>query len=331
MKKIAMMILILSLAVLACGCGGKTVAEVNGEEITYEDFSFYWDNLSKIYEANDETLSDEMKGAVAEQMVYDTLLEQVAAELDVLPTAEEEESYYLAKIELDYGSYEDAMDLINEHDLDEDFFRHQYRCRLYEECIMESLAADGSADVSEEEARDLFETAPEMYDWREVSVLLVKPYAADGRVLTADNDGNTIYTEEEWNTAKTTCEGYLEELEGGELFSSLAKMYSDDSTAGGGGKLTERIYRDTEGYEQEFIDAAFALKNVGDYTKSPVKMSYGYELIFCDAVLTPDRPEEVIAYIIEEQTEANRRSLLSTYMTDKEDTSEIVYYAENWE
>ncbi|MBQ1251385.1 MAG: peptidylprolyl isomerase, partial [Firmicutes bacterium] len=219
----------------------------------------------------------------------------------------------------------------DEYDLDEDFFRHQYRCRLYEEYIMDELASDGSAEISEEEAWELFESAPEMYDWREVSVLLVKPYAADGRVLTADSDGNTVYTEEEWATAKATCEGYLEELKGGELFSSLAKMYSDDATSGGGGALTERLYRDTEGYDQAFLDAAFALKSVGDYTSSPVKTSLGYELIYCDAVLSPDRPEEVIAYIMEEQTKANRRSLLSAYMTEKEDTSEIIYYAENWE
>ncbi|MBQ1252328.1 MAG: SurA N-terminal domain-containing protein, partial [Firmicutes bacterium] len=175
MKKITMMILVALLTVLVCGCGGKAVAEVNGEEITYEEFSFYWDNLSKIYEANDEVLSDEMKSAVVEQLVYDTLLEQVITEMDIPPSVEEEESYYLAQMEQDYGSYEEAMDLIDEYDLDEDFFRHQYRCRLYEEYIMDELASDGSAEISEEEAWELFESAPEMYDWREVSVLLVKP------------------------------------------------------------------------------------------------------------------------------------------------------------
>ena len=314
------------LALMLCGCGASAVAEVNGEAVTSEEFDFYWDNLSKIYAANNEELSDEMKQTVAEQLVYDTMLEQAMAEYGNYPSVEEEEAFYLAEMEKAYGSYEAGLELMAEYDLDEEFFRYQYRCRLYEEYIMDELAKESDVTVTEEEAWELYEAAPELYDQRRVSHLLVKPYAADDRTLTADNDGNTIYTEEEWATAKASCENYLAELESGEDFGTLALKYSDSTDANLGGRIEETLYRDSEGYDKAFLDAAFALAEPGEYTTSPVRTAKGYELILLDAALSPADMDEVIAYIIENTEDQRRRSLLTEYMESFGEEAVIEYF-----
>lgn len=326
MKKVLCILTLLLLAFSLTACGGDSVAEVNGEAVTTEEFDFYWDNLSKIYEANDETLSDDMKQVVTEQLVYDTLLEQTMEELGLSVTKEEEETFYLSEMELDYGSYEAGMELAEEYGLDEEFFRHQYRCRLYEECIMDALSEETDVMVTEEQALELYEAAPELYDWRQVSHLRVSPYAADGRILMADNEGNTIYTEEEWNTAKESAEEYLAELKNGGDFYSLAVKYSDSADASAGGRIEEHIYRDSEDFDKSFLDAVFSLSEVGEYTKEPVRTSLGYELICLDKMISPDSMEDVLAYIIETQTEQNRRSLLTQYIAEKEANSEIEYH-----
>lgn len=308
-----------------CGCGESSVAEVNGETVTSEEFDFYWDNLSKIYAANDETLADEMKQTVAEQLVYDTLLEQTVAEYGSFPSKEEEEEFYREEMALAYGSYEAGVELMEKYDLSEDFFRYQYRCRLYEECIMDELAKETDVTVSEEEAQELYDAAPELYDWRKVSHLLVSPYAADGRTLTADKEGNTIYTEEEWATAEASCKKYLALVEDGEDFSTIALKYSDSADAENGGQLGETLYRDSEGYDEAFLEAAFSLTEVGEYS-APIRTSSGYEVIRLDDILMPERMEDVLAYIMEDQEEQNRRFLLTEFMADREEASDIVYY-----
>lgn len=330
MKKLLLILCILTLSL--CGCGGeKAVAEVNGEALTLDEFEFYWDNLSKIYSANNEELSEDMKQTVAEQLVYDTLLEQAMAEYGNYPSAEEEEAFYLAEMELAYGSYEDGLALIEEYGLDEDFFRYQYRCRLYEECIMDELSKENDVTVSEDEAQELYDAAPELYDWRDISRLLVKPYAADGRILTADSEGKTIYTEEEWANAKEKCEKYLAEIESGESFSSMALKYSDSVDANNGGRLGELLYRDSQGYDPVFIDAAFAFTEPGQYSKTPLRTDEGYVLIYLNDLLSPADMEEVLDYIIETTTDQRRRSLLVEAMAEKEAASDIVYHESVWD
>ena len=332
MKKTIFILFLGLLTLLLGGCGGKSVAEVNGEAISYEQFEKYWENLSGIYEANDETIDDSLKETVVEQLVYDTLLAQTAAELDCLPSAEEEETYYREKMAEDYGSYEEGLAVIEEYGLDEDFFRYQYRCRLYEEKIMSVLGEEEDVSVSDEEANELYEADPDLYDRRDVSRLLVKPYAADGREIETDENGSAVYTDEEWTAAKERCEDLIGQLNDGADFSDLAMKYSDDTlTAGNGGKIDETLYRDSEGYDESFLSAAFSLTEAGEYTLKPIRTEDGYEILFCDSVLTPLRMDEVIAFIKDSEKEQRERSLLTSYIEDKEKQSEIVYHPEVWE
>lgn len=68
----------------------------------------------------------------------------------------------------------------------------------------------------------------------------------------------------------------ITKLKNGEKFEDLAKKYSsDDSNKDNGGDLGYFSYGTME---ESFEDAALNLKN-GEYTKKPVKTSYGYHII----------------------------------------------------
>ncbi len=77
---------------------------------------------------------------------------------------------------------------------------------------------------------------------------------------------------------KSTAEKVISELKDGKSFSSLAKKYSTDSaTKKKGGRIAAFDNTNTS-LDKNFKAAAFKLKN-GEYTKTPVKTQYGYQVI----------------------------------------------------
>lgn len=78
----------------------------------------------------------------------------------------------------------------------------------------------------------------------------------------------------------------ISKLKNGEDFSKLAKEYStDESTKDNGGKLADFAHGDMK---EEFEKAAKELE-VGKYTTTPVKTTYGYHIIYKDG--QKDKPE----------------------------------------
>ncbi|AEB73484.1 hypothetical protein C5L32_000357 [Lentilactobacillus buchneri] len=77
---------------------------------------------------------------------------------------------------------------------------------------------------------------------------------------------------------KSTAEKVISELKDGKSFSSLAKKYSTDTaTKNKGGRIAAFDNTNTS-LDANFKKAAFKLKN-GEYTKTPVKTQYGYQVI----------------------------------------------------
>lgn len=79
-------------------------------------------------------------------------------------------------------------------------------------------------------------------------------------------------------TSKATAEQVIEQLNDGKSFSSLAKKYSvDSSTSNNGGKLAA-FNQENKSLDSTFKNAAYKLED-GEYTKTPVKVTDGYEVI----------------------------------------------------
>lgn len=76
--------------------------------------------------------------------------------------------------------------------------------------------------------------------------------------------------------AKTEAEALIERIKNGEDFSELAKEYSEDEESKkNGGDLG---YFNSGDMVKEFEEAAYSLQ-VNEYTKEPVKTTYGYHII----------------------------------------------------
>lgn len=95
------------------------------------------------------------------------------------------------------------------------------------------------------------------------------------------SDATDDMSDDEKSKAETNALNQAKEiitkLQNGDDFASLAKEYSkDDSTASKGGSLGKL---NTGDYNDDFINAAKDLE-VGSYSTSPVKTSYGYHIIY---------------------------------------------------
>lgn len=81
----------------------------------------------------------------------------------------------------------------------------------------------------------------------------------------------------EINTAKEKIDAIYKKLQGGEKFEELVKQYSEDySTKGNNGEMT--WFKSTSQLPNDFKEAAFSLKNIGDYS-TPVKTEFGWHII----------------------------------------------------
>ena len=117
-------------------------------------------------------------------------------------------------------------------------------------------------------------------------------------LITVDvkDDATDEEKEKAENNAKKLAKEVIEKLNNGEDFKELAKTYSkDDSNKDNGGSLGKFNKGDMVA---EFETAAFALK-VDEYTKEPVKTSYGYHIIKKTKEHEKKKLEEVKEEIIE--------------------------------
>lgn len=87
----------------------------------------------------------------------------------------------------------------------------------------------------------------------------------------------TITVQHIQTTSEATAKKIVTELDAGKDFADLAAEYSvDTATKDQGGKL--KLASTDTAYDSTFKDAAFKLKK-GTYTKTPVKVTEGYEII----------------------------------------------------
>lgn len=118
------------------------------------------------------------------------------------------------------------------------------------------------------------EEVTEYYDKKiigevEVKHILIRPDSSE-------NDNEDVKEQKE-NEAKQKAQDIIKKLDNGEKFETLAKKYSDDkASASKGGKIGN--FTSTDNLEDSIVQALASLKK-GNYTKEPVKTSYGYEVI----------------------------------------------------
>lgn len=126
----------------------------------------------------------------------------------------------------------------------------------------------------------------------------------------SDSDTEGLSDEE----AKKKAKDLIKQLNDGADFATLAKENSDDpGSAANGGDLG---YFNKGEMVKEFEDAAYGLK-VNEYTKEPVKTSYGYHIILKTGEkdkgkLTKDKKKEVKEKLIADKKENDKTLTITT-------------------
>ena len=131
------------------------------------------------------------------------------------------------------------------------------------------------------------------------------------KVDTSTEDGLTD------DEAKEKAEKLIKKLDKGEDFSKLAKENSDDTgSASNGGDLG---YFNKGDMDEEFEKAAYELK-VNEYTKEPVKTTYGYHIILKTGEKEKPKYKEVKDKIIETLTNERLENDKSIQVTALDET-----------
>lgn len=112
------------------------------------------------------------------------------------------------------------------------------------------------------------------------------------------------------NKAKKKAEKIIKQLNEGADFKELAKKYSsDDATASNGGNLG---YFDLDDMTEEFSNAVKKL-NKDEYTKEPVKTTYGYHIILKTGEKDKPKLKKVKSDIIDKLTEQKLNNSKTLY------------------
>lgn len=299
--------LVLTLGVSLAGCGGKRVAEVNGEVIREADLERELRRTRSHYEsqgidfAGDEgaRLQSDLRELVLEQMITETILLQEARRRGIEVTAEQvdrrmEEEKSLVGGEAAYRQALQEQLLMSEA---------EYRKELEEQLTLEALYQQVVAgqEVGPQEIADYYEQNKEQF-------VIPERIRASHILLNTEEEARQV----------------LALLRGGAQFDQLAVERSVDHTA--------RENRGDLGYFDrdaslvaEFKEAAFSLKT-GEVTPSPVKTMFGYHLIkVVDRIPARQQSlEEVRETIVDRLRQNKEMSFFQQFVEELREGAKIV-------
>lgn len=227
--------------------GSKVAVSVDGGKITATEYykKIKENNVSVLIDMIDHELFDEKYPTTAEED------EKVESQITQLKESYSDEETLNAILSQYFG-------VSNEEELEE-MLRLEYKREL---AVKDYIAENLKDSEIEKYYKD------KVYGEVEAKHILIIPSVSE--------DAEEDEIEEAEKEAKKTAEEVIKKLEKGEDFAKLAKKYSQDTaTATNGGDLG---YFELDEMVDEFSNAVKELKT-DEYTKEPVKTSYGYHII----------------------------------------------------
>ena len=252
-------IICISLIALAlCGCG-KVSKLKNGEEAVVSFKKLDGISVDSLY----DTLKDRYDISILIDMIDKEILFNEYK--DKIKEAEDYANDQVKSLQSNYESEEKLLEAI------ESYYGYSTMKEFKEYIELNYLRDLRTTDyaksiITDDEINEYYEN--EIVGDIEVSHILITSDVKDD----ATEEEKTKAEEK----AKKTAEEVIEKLNNGEDFSELAKTYSkDDATKDNGGALS--AFNKGE-MDSAFEEASYNLK-VNEYTKEPVKSSYGYHVI----------------------------------------------------
>lgn len=241
----------------------QVYASIDDTEITGKDIKtvmepiFYSSGLQKLSDSQISTYESTM----LEYLVNIEVLYKEAKENDVEVTDDEINENYDTTIESINSQYNlSEEEYFEKFNLSEDKLKERIKKELMGAKYLEEYS-----NVTEEAAKNYFEKNKDDYKQVRASHILISNY---------DSDNNEV-SDEQKEENKKTAEEVLKMALDGENFETLAKEYSDDSSASEGGDLG---YFTQDDMVSAFSKAAFSLENNEIYSEV-VETTSGYHII----------------------------------------------------
>lgn len=249
--------LVLASILLLTGCGGVKLSNGENAVVTFKEGGISSNELYDVLKEN--------YGAKYLMDLIDTTLLK-----DLYKTSSDETKYITQNIKsvkkeakelnVSLDTYLEYYYGVKDEDAYRDYLSLNYKRSLWTEDYAKE-------SVTEKQINEYYEE--EYVGDMEISHILI----------TIDTNDNASEEEKETaeNNALNTAKDIIKKLDNGEDFATLAKEYSkDEDTANNGGDLGKINVGD---YASEVIEALKDLE-VGSYTSTPVKSSYGYHIIY---------------------------------------------------
>ncbi|MDD2511143.1 MAG: SurA N-terminal domain-containing protein [Syntrophomonas sp.] len=318
MKKTRLaLLMILGLLLLLSGCGNKdaspSIAEVNGEKITQQQYDKACQNLKKAYEKQNPPQSGdkadssgkidpEMEKRLQEQ-VFDNLIMQVLLRQDAekrgIKIKEKEVDVTIDSFKANLAAEgKDAYQkFLQENNLNEKELREEARMQLLVNQLQKKISA--SIEIEEEELQQYYQE--NIASYQEAAGMQIS------HILVA--------TEKE-------ARELLTQLQQGADFARLAQEQSSCSSKAQGGALG--VINENSDYVPEFKTAALKLQ-AGEITQEPVKSDFGYHIIKAGQLQpTTTKPFDEVKNQIRMQLEKEKENtLFSQYLEDLRQQAQI--------
>ena len=260
------------IALVLCGCG-KVSKLKNGSDAVVS------------FEKMDSISVDDLYDSLKDRYALNILIEMIDKEIlfteykDKVKEAEEYAESQIDALQKNYSSEDELLDAIKNYygysSIKE--FKEYIEINYFRDLATKDYA---KKQITDKEIQEYYDN--EIVGDIEASHILITSDVKDD----ATEEEKTAAEEK----AKKTAEEIIEKLNNGEDFSNLAKEYSkDDSNKNNGGALGK--FNKGE-MEKTFEEAAYKLK-VNEYTKEPVKTSYGYHIILKTKEYDKDKLENV--------------------------------------
>lgn len=260
-KKLGILFIVSLMLINSFGCTkAKTgiVAEVNGIEISEEEFNDDYKVFRNLYERqlgadalkqvgqDGKTIEESLKSNIVEKLIMEKLVEKETKDMKITVTDEEIQKK-LDDYAIQMGGQEKFDEFLDTNNISKEFFYENMRKEILVDKHKENIM--NGINISDKDAKEFFEQYKD-------NLIKVK---ASHILVSSEEEGKKI----------------LERLKNGESFENLATLESLDSvSAAKGGDLD---YFGKGEMISEFEDAAFSLK-VGE-TSDLVKTEVGYHII----------------------------------------------------
>lgn len=319
-----MIFVLTAFCIISAGCsatmgdklGGEPIGTVNGQDIYGGEYDLYYNqSINYMTKMGLDTTSEDAASILAyvEQEAWNScvsneILRQAAKENGIEISDGDLEKILNDEVKSNFDTTEKYNSWLQSSGLNEAQIMELLRINQLNTLLYDKVTKDIA--VSEEEALAEYNAAPAK--WNSVKV---------SHILIAANSANA--TAEEIAAAKAKAQDVIARLDAGEDFATLAKELSADTTSAKNGGALDYLFNigDTNLVE-EFVKASFELKNVGDYSKTPVQTDYGFHIIKLDQ--KADTFEALKQSIIDELSAPDKEEAFNQYMSAKEDAAVVI-------